>query len=108
MYKSLNSHSHSLVDVSPFDGQVPVTAVPEDSDELDREAEWIYKKGFTEPTLTQQRGFMRSDCDEWKSKTATVEKIKKVKWTDINVISLSICVSRLWTSCGSSSWRFPS
>merc|ERR1711974_119261 len=23
-------------------------------DELDREAEWIYKKGFTEPTLTQQ------------------------------------------------------
>ena len=75
-------HMHSQVDVSPFDGQVPVTAVPEDSDELDREAEWIYKKGFTEPTLTQQRGFMRSDCDEWKSKTATVEKIKKVKRRD--------------------------
>ena len=57
---------------------VPVTAVPEDSDELDREAEWIYKKGFTEPTLTQQRGYMREECEEWKQQTATVEKIKKV------------------------------
>ena len=56
---------------------VPVTAVPEDSDELDREAEWIYKKGFTEPTLTQQRGYLREECEQWKQKTATVEKIKK-------------------------------
>lgn len=58
---------------------MPVTAVPEDSDELDREAEWIYKRGFTEPTLTQQRGYTRDECEEWKQKTATVEKIKKVR-----------------------------
>merc|ERR1712013_821390 len=45
---------------------VPVTAVPEDSDELDREAEWIYKKGY-----------LREECEKWKQKTATVEKIKK-------------------------------
>merc|ERR1719206_568490 len=57
--------------------QVPVTAVPEDSDELDREAEWIYKHGFTKPTLTKQMNYMREDCDEWQGKTATVEKIKK-------------------------------
>merc|ERR1711972_1020605 len=56
---------------------VPVTAVPEDSDELDREAEWIYKKGFTKQTLTQQRGYLREECEKWKQKTATVEKIKK-------------------------------
>merc|ERR1719412_624044 len=54
---------------------VPVTAVPEDSDELDREAEWIYKKGFTEPTLTQQRGYLREECEKWKQKTATVERL---------------------------------
>ena len=58
--------------------QVPVTAVPEDSDELDREAEWIYKHGFTKPTLTKQVNYLREDCDEWQGKTATVEKIKKV------------------------------
>merc|ERR1719422_2095562 len=57
--------------------QIPVTAVSDDSDELDREADWIYKKGFTEPTLTQQIGYMKEDCDEWLQKTATVEKIKK-------------------------------
>merc|ERR1712130_777413 len=57
--------------------QVPVTAVPEDSDELDREAEWIYKHGFTKPTLTKQKNYSRDDCDEWQGKTATVEKIKK-------------------------------
>ena len=37
--------------------QVPVTAVPEDSDELDREAEWIYK-----PTLTKQVNYKKEDC----------------------------------------------
>ena len=79
----LNDYFPWLGDISPVDTQVPVTAVPEDSDELDREAEWIYKKGFTEPTLTQQNGFMRADCDDWKTKTATVEKIKKVKRTDV-------------------------
>merc|ERR1719347_643129 len=57
--------------------QVPVTAVPDESDELDREAEWIYKHGFTTVTLTQQVDFLKKDCDEWAAKTATVEKIKK-------------------------------
>jgi len=57
--------------------QVPVTAVPEDSDELDREAEWIYKHGFTKPTLTQQVNFRKHECEDWQGKTATVEKIKK-------------------------------
>merc|ERR1719341_499687 len=51
--------------------------VPDDSDELDRESDWIYKKGFTEPTLTKQVNYKKEDCDEWQGKTATVEKIKK-------------------------------
>ena len=29
--------------------KVPVTTVAEESDELDREAEWIYKHGFIKP-----------------------------------------------------------
>ena len=45
------------------------------TDELDREAEWIYKHGFPKPTLTKQVNYLREDCDEWRGKTATVEKI---------------------------------
>lgn len=58
--------------------QIPVTAVPEESDELDRESEWIFKHGFTKPTLTEQHDYKKDDCDDWNQKTATVEKIKKV------------------------------
>lgn len=58
---------------------VPVTTVSDESDELDREAEWIYKHGFTQPTLTIQKDYERSDCEKWQAQTATVEKIKKVK-----------------------------
>ena len=29
--------------------QVPVSTVPEESDELDREAKWIYEQGFIKP-----------------------------------------------------------
>ena len=57
---------------------VPVTTVSDESDELDREAEWIYKHGFTQPTLTTQKDYERSDCEKWQAQTATVEKIKKV------------------------------
>jgi transcription elongation factor SPT6 len=32
----------------------PVTAVPEGSDELDDEAEWIYKQAFCKPTISNQ------------------------------------------------------
>jgi len=32
----------------------PVTAVPEGSDELDEEAEWIYKQAFCKPTISNQ------------------------------------------------------
>ena len=58
--------------------QVKVTAVAEDSDELDREADWIYKHGFTTATLTKQADYSKDDCEEWRNKPATVEKIKKV------------------------------
>ena len=58
--------------------QIPVTMVPDDSDELDRESDWILRHGFTEPTLTQQVGYRKDDCEDWSRKTATVEKIKKV------------------------------
>jgi len=34
--------------------EVPVTPVPEGSDELDDEAEWIYKQAFCKPTITTQ------------------------------------------------------
>merc|ERR1719412_1409579 len=56
---------------------VPVTTVSDESDELDREAEGIYKHGFTQPTLTIQKDYERSDCEKWQAQTATVEKIKK-------------------------------
>lgn len=34
--------------------EVPVIPVPEGSDELDDEAEWIYKQAFCKPTITTQ------------------------------------------------------
>ena len=54
-----------------------MTAVPEGSDELDREAEWIFKHGFTKATVSRQHGFLPDDCSEWARKPGTVEKIKK-------------------------------
>ncbi len=56
---------------------VPVTAVPEGSDELDREAEWIFKHGFTKPTVSKQDGYTRDECQEWARNQGTQEKIKK-------------------------------
>jgi len=57
--------------------QVPVTTVPDDSDELDREAKWIYNEGFIKPTVSRQSDYLPAECDEWKKKSATTEKIKK-------------------------------
>ena len=58
--------------------RVPVSPVRQDSDELDREAEWIYKHGFTKPMLAKKVNYQREDCDEWLGKTDTENKIKKV------------------------------
>ncbi|TRY62957.1 hypothetical protein TCAL_10880 [Tigriopus californicus] len=55
----------------------PVTSVPPDSDELDREAEWIFKYGFAKPGVSMQTHFSRSDCENWARQPGTVEKIKK-------------------------------
>jgi len=56
---------------------VPVTTVPDDSDELDREAEWIYKHGFVKPSISKQVGYTIEDCATWELKSSTTEKIKK-------------------------------
>eukprot|EP00096_Caligus_rogercresseyi_P013174 TRINITY_DN584_c0_g1_i1.p1 TRINITY_DN584_c0_g1~~TRINITY_DN584_c0_g1_i1.p1 ORF type:complete len:1752 (-),score=659.27 TRINITY_DN584_c0_g1_i1:156-5411(-) len=56
---------------------IPVSSVPEGSDELDREAEWIFKYGFIKPTISKQEGYSREECQEWSRKERTVEKIKK-------------------------------
>lgn len=34
--------------------EVPVTPVPENSNELDEEAEWIYRQAFCKPTVSTQ------------------------------------------------------
>lgn len=34
--------------------EIPVTPVPEDSNELDEEAEWIYRQAFCKPTVSTQ------------------------------------------------------
>jgi transcription elongation factor SPT6 len=54
----------------------PVTAVPEGSDELDRESEWIYKYHFCKPTLSRQDGFTRDICQDWSRKPGALEKIR--------------------------------
>ena len=71
----------------------------DESEELDREAEWIYKHGFTQPTLTTQKDYERSDCEKWQAQTATVEKIKKVIWLETDFSSYLIIVTfpRPWT-----------
>merc|ERR1711872_330598 len=57
--------------------QVPVTTVPEDSDELDREAEWIYKYGFAKQTITSQIDYTYDEVKAWQDRPSTTEKIKK-------------------------------
>ena len=42
----------------------PVTSLPEGTaeEELEREAEWIFKHGFTKPTVSKQDGFTEEEC----------------------------------------------
>lgn len=56
----------------------PVTAVPEGSDELDEEAEWIYKQAFCKPTISNQDGHGGADArDRARKGPQTIGKIKK-------------------------------
>ncbi|TGZ45905.1 transcription elongation factor SPT6 isoform X2 [Temnothorax longispinosus] len=57
---------------------VPVTPVPEGSDELDLEAEWIYKQAFCKPTISIQDAHLNAEAKERARKgPQTVGKIKK-------------------------------
>ena len=51
-----------------------VTAVPEGSEELDEEAEWIYKQAFCKPTISIQEV---SDRDRPRRGPQTIGKIKR-------------------------------
>lgn len=63
--------------------ETPVTPVAEGPDdevgnELDREAEWIFRQGFAKPSISRQEGTSREECSSWHRKeTAVVEKIRK-------------------------------
>lgn len=52
----------------------PVTAVPEGSDELDEEAEWIYRQAFCKNTISTEDG---ADRDRQRKGPQTVAKIKR-------------------------------
>ncbi|XP_015605093.1 transcription elongation factor SPT6 isoform X2 [Cephus cinctus] len=57
---------------------VPVTSVPEGSDELDLEAEWIYQQAFCRPTVSIQDAHLNAEAKERARKgPQTVGKIKK-------------------------------
>ncbi|XP_063222520.1 transcription elongation factor SPT6 isoform X2 [Bacillus rossius redtenbacheri] len=54
----------------------PVTAVPDGSDELDEESEWIYKQAFCKPSISLQDGHGEGR-DRSKKGPQTIAKIKK-------------------------------
>ena len=57
---------------------VPVTPVAEGSDELDLEAEWIYKQAFCRPTISIQDAHLNAEAKERARKgPQTIGKIKK-------------------------------
>ncbi|XP_018043694.1 PREDICTED: transcription elongation factor SPT6 isoform X1 [Atta colombica] len=57
---------------------VPVTSVQEGSDELDLEAEWIYKQAFCKPTVSIQDAHLNAEAKERARKgPQTIGKIKK-------------------------------
>ncbi|KOC62569.1 Transcription elongation factor SPT6 [Habropoda laboriosa] len=57
---------------------VPVTPVAEGSDELDLEAEWIYKQAFCRPTVSIQDAHLNAEAKERARKgPQTIGKIKK-------------------------------
>ena len=57
----------------------PVSSVAEGAEEeLDREAEWIFRHGFAKQTISQQSEYSAEDCSEWQQQSeGTVEKIRK-------------------------------
>ena len=103
--------------------QVPVTAPPEDSDELDREADWIYKHGFCKQTITRQVGgskfyfifqiFLLGYCHYFSlyknNRTCfrinTQPKIASIGW---KTACQQKRLRRRWILCANSSWRCPS
>ncbi|KZC13000.1 Transcription elongation factor SPT6 [Dufourea novaeangliae] len=57
---------------------VPITPTVEGSDELDLEAEWIYKQAFCQPTISVQDAHLNEEAKERARKgPQTVGKIKK-------------------------------
>ncbi|XP_014483387.1 PREDICTED: transcription elongation factor SPT6 isoform X1 [Dinoponera quadriceps] len=57
---------------------VPVVPVQEGSDELDQEAEWIYKQAFCKPTVSIQDAHLNAEAKERARKgPQTIAKIKK-------------------------------
>ncbi|KOC62723.1 Transcription elongation factor SPT6 [Habropoda laboriosa] len=57
---------------------VPITPTAEGSDELDFEAEWIYKQAFCQPTISVQDAHLNEEAKERAKKgPQTVGKIKK-------------------------------
>lgn len=57
---------------------IPVTPVAEGSDELDLEAEWIYKQAFCRPTISIQDAHLNAEAKERARKgPQTIGKIKK-------------------------------
>lgn len=58
--------------------EVPITSVPEDSNELNEEAEWIYKQAFCKPTISVQDAHLSAEAKERQRKgPQTVGKIRK-------------------------------
>ncbi|XP_063703465.1 transcription elongation factor SPT6-like [Culicoides brevitarsis] len=63
--------------------EVPITAVPEGSNELDEEADWIYKQAFCKPPISQQAEKRQQNNDSWdtnqqtKKPLSTIPKIKQ-------------------------------
>ncbi|XP_043252748.1 transcription elongation factor SPT6-like isoform X1 [Colletes gigas] len=57
---------------------IPITPTAEGSDELDLEAEWIYKQAFCQPTISVQDAHLNEEAKERAKKgPQTVNKIKK-------------------------------
>ncbi|XP_022911236.2 transcription elongation factor SPT6 isoform X1 [Onthophagus taurus] len=58
--------------------EVPITVVPEDSTELDDEAEWIYKQAFCKPSISTQDAHLSAEARERQRKgPQTIGKIRK-------------------------------
>ncbi|KAK0074908.1 hypothetical protein PV325_007644, partial [Microctonus aethiopoides] len=56
----------------------PITPVPEDSDELDHEAEWIYQQAFNRPTISSQTTRINADPELVEKGPQIVAKLKIV------------------------------